>query len=328
MTELPDPPSADPDLVATVREVIADESPGRWDRLAGLGLTRLTAPEAEGGSGAGWREAAVVVGELAAQGKALPVGEHDLLAGWLLRSAGLPGDDRRRTAAILRDGTAAEVPFAAESERVVCLWQDGPVWRVADVPADSLTITSGENLAGEPRDTVTVADEVAGAPVGPAVAGQFELRAALLRAIQVVGALEAACALAIEHVTTRKQFGRPLAKFQAVQHLLADLAAEATLARAAVDAAVDTAAAADSPDEFAVAVARSCAGHAASVVVRHAHQLHGAIGTAQEHFLHRLTLPVLAWRAEYGTTEQWDARVAATASAAGPDGLWGLVTGT
>jgi acyl-CoA dehydrogenase len=324
----------DPDVVAVIRAVISAAASGDagsaelWTQLAELGLTRLTAPEAEGGSGAGWRESAVLVGELAAYGMALPAGEHDLLAGWLLRTARLASDDRQRTVAILEDGTGTRVPFASASDLVVCLWPDGSGWRVSDVPAASLIITPGTNIAGEPRDTITVPAKLlgSGAVVGADVPAQLELRGGLLRAIQIAGALEAAVALAVDHVQTRKQFGRPLAAFQAVQHLLADMAAEAALARAAVDAAVDSAAGTDSPNAFRVAVARSCAGHAASVVVRHAHQLLGAIGTTREHPLHRLTLPVLAWRAEYGPTEHWDQQVAAAAAAAGPGGLWSIIT--
>lgn len=339
-----DTPLVDPDVAAVIREVLADAADGDlsglWNQLAALGLARLTAPEAEGGSGAGWRESALLAGELAACGIGLPAGEHDLLAGWLLRTAGLTGDDRRRTVAVLEvgtglddstgldDTTGTQVPFASSSELVVCLWPDGRGWRVSDLPAASLAITPGANLAGEPRDTVTVPAGLlgSGAPVGADVPSLLELRGALLRAIQIAGALEAAVSLTVGHVTTRKQFGRPLAAFQAVQHLLADMAAEAALARAAVDAAVGAAAGTGTPDAFRVAVARSCAGHAASVVVRHAHQLLGAIGTTQEHALHRLTLPALAWRAEYGTTEHWDQQVAAAAAAAGPGGLWSMIT--
>ena len=52
---------------------------------------------------------------------------------------------------------------------------------------------------------------------------------------------------------------------------------------------------------FAVAVAKSCVGHAASVVVRGAHQVLGAIGTTLEHELHTLTKPILARRSEFGS---------------------------
>ena len=69
----------------------------------------------------------------------------------------------------------------------------------------------------------------------------------------------------------REQFGRPIGRFQAVQHLVADIAMESALARAATETAVARAAASDWKDPgmlFAVGVAKSCAGHAASVVVR------------------------------------------------------------
>jgi acyl-CoA dehydrogenase len=110
--------------------------------------------------------------------------------------------------------------------------------------------------------------------------------------------------------------------------MVADIAAEAALARAATDAALNVAIstgwAADNLG-FLVAVARSCAGHAASVVVRNAHQAHGAIGTTIEHRLHEYTRSALAWRAEYGSVQHWDAEVTRAAQAAGAAGLWPLI---
>src|SRR5690606_12273380 len=92
-------------------------------------------------------------------------------------------------------------------------------------------------------------------------------------------------------------------------HLVADAAAEAALARAATDAALASAATdgLEAPGaELAVAVARSCAGHAASTVVCNAHQVHGAIGTTLEHQLHEFTRPALAWRSDHGSMRHWD----------------------
>lgn len=76
-----------------------------------------------------------------------------------------------------------------------------------------------------------------------------------------------------------------------------------------------------------VAVAMSCAGHAASVVVRNAHQVHGAIGTTLEHALHRFTKPLLAWRSEFGSVHFWDERLTKAAVEAGRDEAWALITG-
>jgi len=341
-----EPTPVDPDLLETLTAVLARSGPtprdpmtgipferSAWDRLDELGLARLTGPEDAGGSGAGWPEAAALLATAAAHAVSLPLAEHDLLATWLLVRAGLPVDAPLRTACVLdASGRATAVPWARDAERVVVLWRaDG--WRVADVPAAGVTVTPGTNLAGEPRDDVAVAlGDLDGTSVDDGVAEELELRGALARAIQVTGALERTVELCVEHVTTRVQFGRPIAAFQAVQALVADAAAETALARATVDVAVHFAASGETTSDdaaglrLAVATARSCSGHAASLVVRNAHQLHGAIGTTIEHSLHRFTLPALAWRAEFGSVQHWDDVVADAALAAGGEGLWELLT--
>jgi acyl-CoA dehydrogenase len=335
-------PTVDADLVEMMSAVFAahreQHEPGAglaelWDRLAELGLVRLTGSEESGGSGAGWAEAAELMRAAAWNAVSTPLAEHDLLACWLLETAGLPVDDSRRTACLLDDtGSARAVPWAATATRVAVIWRDGATYRVADVDTAALTVTAGVNTAGEPRDTV-VADLAAldGTPVPDAVIAQWQLRAALVRAIQLCAALDRILAMSVAHATERTQFGRPLAKFQAVQNLVADIAAETALARAATDGALAEALRTDwSSDalEFLVAVARSCAGHAASVVVRNAHQVHGAIGTTREHRLHEFTTPALAWRSEFGSVQHWDDRLTDIATAEGAEGLWALVTAT
>jgi acyl-CoA dehydrogenase len=203
---------------------------------------------------------------------------------------------------------------------------------VADVDTASLSVGAGHNSAGEPRDDVS-ADiaSLTGTPVSDNVIEQFMRRAALVRAIQVCAVLDRILALSVAHAGERVQFGRPLAKFQAVQNLVADIAAESALARAATDGALAEALRSDwssSHLDFLVAVARSCAGHAASVVVRNAHQVHGAIGTTREHRLHEFTMPALSWRSEYGSVAHWDEILTGYATEAGADGLWALVTAT
>jgi len=166
---------------------------------------------------------------------------------------------------------------------------------------------------------------------GDTEAGTRRLRGALMRAIQMTGAMDAAVDLTVQHAAERKQFGRPLAAFQAVQQLTADAAAEAALARAATDAALTQAVATRFAGDgllFSVAVARSVCGHSGSTVVRNAHQVHGAIGTTREHILHRLTMPILAWTNDFGSVAEWDALIEQAARNAGDAGLWELVSGT
>src|SRR5690606_33458712 len=97
------------------------------------------------------------------------------------------------------------------------------------------------------------------------VVEQLRLRGALLRSMQIVGALERCVDLAVEHARVRIQFGRPLLAFQAIQEHIAEAAAEVELARAATLAALER------PDAARIAVAKSCASHAVGPVTRRAH---------------------------------------------------------
>lgn len=336
------PAAVDPAVVEMMNEVFADyreahpptptvgRDPDLWRALDELGLVRLTGAESSGGSGAGWYEAAELLTAAARHGVRIPLPEHDLLACWLLEAAGMPADDAVRTVGVLGDGTSASaVPWASEADRIVLAWRSGDDYLVADVDTSDVSITNGSNMIGEPRDTVAVDPAtLAGVGVSASVIEQLQLKSALVRAIQVCAALDRALELSIEHVMSRIQFGRPLAKFQTVQNLVADMAAEAALARAATEAALTAAVYSDwSADNlaFLVAAARSCTGHAASLVVRNAHQAHGAIGTTVEHRLHEFTRAALAWRSEFGSVRYWDERLSDAARQAGGKALWPLI---
>ncbi|WP_313666794.1 acyl-CoA dehydrogenase family protein [Arsenicicoccus bolidensis] len=336
------PRQADPELVGLLDEVLREHRPGpdhdvsgldrtRWNLLEGLGLTLLTSAETRGGSGGSWHDAAALHEGTAAHGIHLPLAEHDLLASWALESASLPPLPGIATVALLDgSGEARTVPWASQAEHIVLIHSEahhGP--SVEAVLPGEVEIETGTNLAGLPRDTVR-----AGAPGPTAVAVSTDVvaalrhRAALVRAIQMCGAMDAAVAATVRHVGERVQFGRSLAQFQAVQHRLADAAAEAALARAATWAALDEAVETDFTGEglpVSIAVARSCAGQAGSAVVRAAHQLHGAIGTTWEHSLRQLTMPILAWTNEYGTVAESEDTVTRAVLATGGH-VWPLVT--
>ncbi|MCV7092139.1 acyl-CoA dehydrogenase family protein [Mycobacterium interjectum] len=306
--------------------------PDLWRQLDELGLVRLTGDEQQGGSGAAWTEAAELLAAAVRHGVRIPLAEHDLLACWLLDAAGAPADGAVRTVCVLdKRGVATKVPWAASADRVVVAWRADGQYRVADVAPEMLTITPDVNLIGEPRDTVA-ADPAGleGTAVSLTLITQLRLKSALVRSIQVCAALDRILQLCVDHATSRAQFGRPLAKFQAVQNLVSDIATEAALARATTEAALTAGMSSQwtGPDVgFLVAVARSCAGHATSVVVRNAHQVHGAIGTTREHRLHEFTRAALAWRSEFGSVQYWDEQVTDAALYASAGGLWSLITG-
>ncbi|MGV0833962.1 acyl-CoA dehydrogenase family protein [Mycolicibacterium thermoresistibile] len=329
----------DPELVAMMDSVFAargEAAPSGfdgtlWKELDQLGLVRLTGPEPHG-SGADWHTASALLAAAAGAGVPVPLVEHDLLAGWLLDVAGLPCDNRPRSAFLMRGSGASPelVPWARSAEFLVALRHDGRSWGVAEVPVADARLEPVENIAGEPRDLVVIdPDTVRWTAVPDSTATVFILRGALARVLQMCGAMERIVGLCLEHASTRHQFGRPLAKFQALQRLIATAATETALARAAADAAVARVEQEgwESPvTPFSVAVAKSCAGHAASIVVRNAHQIHGAIGTTAEHSLHRYTNPVLLWRSEFGSIKRWDELITQTCIADPAAKVWEIVT--
>jgi acyl-CoA dehydrogenase len=316
-----------------------------WQTLAASGLTLLSTPESAGGSGAGIAEAAVVLAVAAEHAAPVPVAETDLLAAWLLVLAGLEvpsgpltsgaGEvsiSEGRAGSLVVSGTLERVPWARATEAIVVLGRTGGRDVVFAVPSGRCRITAGHNLAHEPRDSVRFEIDLPSdlvVTVGEAVGAEWVLRGALARAAQTCGALERALTLTVDHASSRIQFGRPLGRFQAVQHLIAEAAGEVTTARAALDVAIRTVVQrgfADPGAELAVAVAKAQAAGAAGVVSRAAHQVHGAIGFTLDHQLRHFTLRALAWRGEFGDQRSWERRIGQIALETGAEGVWKLVT--
>jgi acyl-CoA dehydrogenase len=104
--------------------------------------------------------------------------------------------------------------------------------------------------------------------------------------------------------------------------------AEAAGQYAAATAAADLAAEAYGSDAFgfAVAVAKTRAGEAASKVAEICHQVHGAMGFTQEHPLHFATRRLWSWRDEFGNESFWQERIGRLVCERGGDALWPMLT--
>jgi len=111
---------------------------------------------------------------------------------------------------------------------------------------------------------------------------------------EAVGIMDVIKAATLEYLRTRKQFGVPIGKFQALQHRMATVALEIEQARSA---AINAAAALDGSRvkrERAVSAAKYTIGRVGTLVAEEAIQLHGGIGMTWElplsHFAKRLTM--------------------------------------
>ena len=314
-----------------------------WTAVAEAGYTAALLPEAAGGFGATVAEALRLVRIAAEHAAPVPLGET-MLAGWVLAKAGLEVPEGVLTVAPVRiadvptleregagwrlRGTAARVPWARDAAAVAVLAAVPDGMAVALAPASSFTISRHDaNLAGEPRDTVVFDAALPADAVAPSAGfGPVQLRAAgaALRTVQIAGALSRALAVSVAYAQSRVQFGRPIGKFQAVQHNLAVMAGQAAAAMAAADLAADALAGDLSP--LAVGAAKARAGEAASIAAGLAHQSHGAIGFTQEYELHHTTRRLWSWRDEFGNEAEWNAVVGRAALRAGADGLWPALT--
>jgi len=123
----------------------------------------------------------------------------------------------------------------------------------------------------------------------------------LCQAAQLVGLGRGLLEQASAYVTQRRQFGRAVGEFQAVQHHLADVLVALEFARPLVHAAAVTGSARD------VSAARVAAADAAYLAARAALQVHGAVGFTQEHDLSLWLLKVRALRSAWGT-QTWHRR--------------------
>ncbi len=294
-----------------------------WSTLESSGLTLVGVPEERGGSGGTAADALAIV---AASGEfAAPVPIADTLtAAALLAGAGEAVPSGAVAIAVARPGSSvARAPWGGAAEHLLVCLADG----AALVDAGSAVVTAtGRNYAGEPWCEIDLAS------VSPSIAGitaaSGRRAGALARATQMGGALTMVVDLCVQYANEREQFGKPIGKFQVLQHYLSEMAGEAVTAVASAANAADVIAVGCDEREAdeVVAAAKAVAGRATGIVNRLAHQLHGAIGYTDEHRLQYWTRRLWSWRDEFGTESEWSAVLGASLVEAGGAALWPRLT--
>lgn len=322
-------------------------APTVWDAVAGAGFAWIGLPESAGGSGGSLLDAAEVLRIAGAHAAPIPLAETAVLGGWLLAVAGLAlpegpvsvvpcvdGDTLSASTtaggAVVLNGVAQRVPWAARADLIAAVLpvDDADVVVAVD-PAD-VEIEPATNVAGEPRptvrcDRVTVPAERVAVVEDATVPDQLRLRGALSRTMLMAGALESMSRLTVDYTEQRQQFGRPVARFQAVQQHLVWGAQDAAIAKMGAQVAAGRATDGVLGARFEIASARTIAQDCASTATRWAHQAHGAMGMTQEYALHHLSRRLWAWRHEYASPGEWPIAVGQLAEQAGPEGLYPLI---
>jgi acyl-CoA dehydrogenase len=319
-----------------------------WRALEDTGLTLAGSPEEAGGSGGDLWAAADIAAAAGAAAAPVPLAET-LAAGMLLARAGLTIPPGPLTVALSADaapdpGTIVHrVPYGRLATTVITGPGEDGDWLAVLAPADRGETGrggtgrggTGRNLAGEPRDEVGLGGDAEAHAAPPGTADYARRRLRLFRSLLIAGAAQRALDLTVTYVQEREQFGRPLARFPTVQQELARMAGEVALIAAATQAAVtaEQAAGAAAPARDAVSAvlaAKAQASHGAGIVAAIAHQLHGAIGTTEEHRLRLTTTRLWSWRDEDGSEAECFAELgrAALGAATQAGGLWPWLSGS
>jgi acyl-CoA dehydrogenase len=326
-----------------------------WDALQQAGLTLAWVTEANGGAGADLLDGFDIL-RVAGQYAAPVALAETLLAGHFLDAAGIKCPAGPMTVAPLRlgdhltcdregtiSGTARAVPHTGDARAIVVIAERdaGPGLEFGAEPGAGQVIAlmspatvsatpCATDMGGERADIAI--DHVYPVDLRDAPAAWHAdtpmLIGAAVRAAQMTGALETVLDLSVRYAGERIAFGRPIARFQAVQHNLARLGGEVAAALAASGSAADTLAAATGFDQamlLEIAAAKIRIGEAVTEGGAIAHQVHGAIGWTAEHILQRFTRRMWGWRDDFGAESHWAVMLGDMVADAGADALWPML---
>jgi len=280
-----------------------------WKELARSGLLALAVPADLGGDGLGVLDTTVLLTEIGRRAAPVPAlatlmtgvlpiarwGDAALrrallpaaAAGELILTAAIrePGDPLPADPATVTDGstisgTKIGVPYAAEAGRILVSARQaggGTGVVIIDPAADGVTITRTPSATGDPEYTVRLDHAPVAHNLGaPDVQDLYRLAVAGACCL-ADGALAGALALTTGYIATRRQFGRPLAEFQAVSQQIADVyITSRTLHLAALCAAWRLDTGRDADDDLRVATWWVTEEAVKSVMT--CHHLHGGIG--------------------------------------------------
>jgi len=272
-----------------------------WRQMADLGWTGVCVSAERGGLGLGVREACLL---LEAVGRSLTpeLLAPAIAAGYLLDRL---GEDAAEMLAALLEGDVAAVPVpVADLSSPALHLENVPDWydctllllggsyrgsfrvralsaAAPGVRAQPIECVDGSVLAEVHCDDASHARVVGS---GDAARSAFDAALDVMRlgyAAYLVGLMDAAFAMTLEYMKTRRQFGVPIGSFQALQHRTASCYVDIRSTRALVFEACR--AFATERQAWASAAAKARASAAALRVTKECIQLHGAIGFTDEH---------------------------------------------
>ncbi len=322
-----------PDLILTCEREGLSRS--FWEQLDALGAPLAMVPADDGGAGLGWADAERALRLVGYHAAPAPLGET-IVAARLAGAAKLelpPGPLTLVSAALALDpsgnvtGQDDGVPWAGEADYFIAVAERTNERRLCVIPRAEAKVVATNSIGRIPGGRVTFNNAAPASSTTLEKDAEILTSIAVLRSLQIAGALERVLELAIDYANTRVQFGNKIGKFQAVQNLLALLAEEVAGAQVA---AIYGARCIDRGENIlqGVAAAKIRSSTAATRAAALAHQIFGAIGITEEHSLHLYTRRLWQWRGEGGSEHFWAERLGQVVLAAPGKDLWPSLTQT
>ncbi len=286
-----------------------------WSKITDQGYTGIIFPEAYGGVGLGKVELMLLMEEAGHTLLPGPFFSTVVLAGSVLDAMGTPAHKNQYLAPICRGEVRATVALveatsswnpqdvqlnatggkltgeklfvtdAAIADFLIVVARNG-VFAV-DSKARGLKISPMATMDLTRKPYVVEFNNTPAEQIGSStdLPRAFDIATAALAA-ELVGGMQRTLELTVEYAKTRKQFGKPIGMFQAVQHQCADMYLETESSRSAVYYA-GWALEENSPDAAtAVSIAKMYASDAARTVGNRGIQIHGGMGFTWENDLH------------------------------------------
>jgi len=304
-------------------------NPELWQTIDNAGLTRLLLPEALGGAGGSWLDAELVLRACGRHTVPAPVGEA-IAAFWLLAQLAMPipeqgvlswASGREENGHVHLDNA----PWAAQADQLLVWTQQDNFYLFGATSG----LSQSKNIAGEPRasGSLDCAEALQQAPLPASLKGlQARTLGALVRSVQMSGALDGALHTSVNYARERVQFGKAIAQFQAIQQQLALMSGQVAMAVRAAGAGCEALNRDPASAAFDIAAAKVINSEAVEIATSVAHQVHAAIGITFEYRLNFFSRRLWSWRDEYGSESHWANVVGQAVSGQGGDALWPGVT--
>ncbi|MBB3181605.1 acyl-CoA dehydrogenase family protein [Variovorax sp. Sphag1AA] len=288
-----------PERLRAIEAGDAADADRLWRDVDALGFTDALVPAEHGGAGLALADACDLLLAAGRCGLPHPFGET-MLARALLAAHGkrdVAGDGAIALAAATRDGEGLLCPDVPGARLASFVLVDAAGEWLLMPRADAEAVPGAMRPHASASLRWTSAREAAvRLDVGAATAVTL---CNVARAAAMAGAMDRVLAMTVGYAGDRRQFGKVIAQFQAIQQELAVMAEQA--AAAAMGARMGCTGDALCPDPLLAAAAKLRACEAAAIVAPLAHAVHGAIGITEELVLGVFTTRLHEWRGASAT---------------------------